>query len=43
VDQTEKLSDLMAAYLLYKCKHLYMLKFRVVSPIFNYKSYIYWV
>jgi len=30
-DQTEK-RDVMAAYLLYKCKHLCMLKFRVVSP-----------
>jgi len=28
-DQTEK-RDVMAAYLLYKCKHIYMLKFRVV-------------
>jgi len=28
----EKLRDVMAAYLIYKCKHLCMLKFRVVSP-----------
>jgi len=31
-DQTEKIRDVMAAYLLSKCKHLCMLKFRVVSP-----------
>jgi len=28
----EKLRDVMAAYLPYKCKHLCMLKFRVVPP-----------
>jgi len=30
-DQTEKLRDMVAAYVPYKCKHLCMLKFRVVS------------
>jgi len=36
----EKLRDVMAAYLLYKCKHLCMLKFRVASPSLT-KSSIY--
>jgi len=38
VDQTEKLRDVMAAYLLYKCKHLRMLKFQVVSPCLTKNS-----
>jgi len=33
MDQTEKLSDVMAAYLLYKCKHLCLLEFRVASRL----------
>jgi len=32
--------DVMAAYLLSKCKHLCMLKFRVVSPTLTKKVYI---
>jgi len=32
--------DVMAAYLLYKCKHLCMLKCRVVSPSLTKKVYI---
>jgi len=28
----KKLRDVMAAYLLYRCKHLYMLKLRILSP-----------
>jgi len=35
-----KVRDVMAAYLLYKCKHLCMLKFRVVSPPLTKKVYI---
>jgi len=36
----EKLRDMMAAYLLYKLKHLFMLTFRVASPSLT-KSSIY--
>jgi len=39
-DQTNKLRDVMAANLLYRCKHLSTLKFRVVSPSLTNK-YIY--
>ena len=31
-DQMKKLRDVTAAYLLYRCKHIYMLIFCVVSP-----------
>ena len=31
-DHTKKLKDVMAAKLLYRCKHLYMSKFRILSP-----------
>ena len=31
-DKTKKLREVMAAYLLYRCKHLCMLRFCVVSP-----------
>jgi len=34
-DQTKKLSDVMAAYLFYRCKHLFLLKFPGVNPVFN--------
>jgi len=30
----------MTAYLLYRCKHLHLLKFRVVSPSLTKKVYI---
>jgi len=35
-DQTKKLSAVMAAYLLCRCKHLYMLVFRVLILILTY-------
>jgi len=39
MDQTQKLRDVMAAYLLYRCKHLCMLKFRVLFPYLTKKMY----
>jgi len=36
----KNLKDVIAAYLLYRCKHLSMLEFRVVSPSLA-KKYIY--
>ena len=32
-DQTKKLRDVMAAQLLYRCKHLCMLKLRIISHL----------
>ena len=37
-DQTKKLRDLIAAYLLCRCKYLHVLKFRGVSPSLTNKS-----
>jgi len=39
-DQTKNLRDVMKAFLLYRCKHLFMLKFRVVFPSLIKKVYI---
>ena len=36
----KKTRDVIAAYLLYRCEHIYMLKFRVVSPSLTKKVYI---
>jgi len=38
MDQTKKLRDVMTAYLLYRCKHLCMLKLRVVFPSLTKKT-----
>ena len=40
-DQTKKLRDVMAVYLLYRCKHLCILKFRALLPSITKKMYIY--
>jgi len=37
-DQTKKLKDVIAAYLFYRCKHLRMLNFCVVSPFLTKRS-----
>ena len=39
-DQTKQLRDVVVTYLLYRCKHLCMLKFRVVSPSLTKKVHI---